>query len=442
LIPKTNSISKKFVILTPNHTTGNRRPNQADLLGDTPQPIRLMLFALLIFTPLARGAIQGWAITVIHLITWAALTLFFLQLIQNPKWMTTPLDMPLALLVVLTACSMAFSVHRPTSTRAFVLMMNYVAVFYLVRHTVSSRTRLLQLVHLIIGIAVFLSVFGLIKKFGANPFVWWDYPDIGQGNLASTYGNRNHLAGYLEMTIPLVLGLFLVGPKPGKTAFLVYLLALLLTTLVLTLSRGGWVGTISGLIFMSAALLGNRFFLYKRYLGTLVGGLLFLSLVVFSSTSVVDRILTLTENAPDISMDGRVTAWKGCLDMIETYPLLGTGPGTFGLAFTRFQPAGFNIRYDYAHNDYLQAVCDVGLFLIPVAGWILTALFRRGFSKLKNPSRLVRGTTLGALSGIVAILVHSFVDFNLQIPANALLFTVLAAIVVSPPPEKDRGANQ
>ncbi len=65
---------------------------------------------------------------------------------------------------------------------------------------------------------------------------------------------------------------------------------------------------------------------------------------------------------------------------------------------------------------------------------MIIALYRKGFRKLNNPSRLVRGITLGALSGITAILFHSVADFNLHIPSNAILFTILAAIVVSPIP--------
>ena len=69
---------------------------------------------------------------------------------------------------------------------------------------------------------------------------------------------------------------------------------------------------------------------------------------------------------------------------------------------------------------------------------MIIALYRKGFRKLKNPSRLVRGITLGAMSGITAILVHSISDFNLHIPANALLFAILAALVVAPLPVHNR----
>lgn len=69
---------------------------------------------------------------------------------------------------------------------------------------------------------------------------------------------------------------------------------------------------------------------------------------------------------------------------------------------------------------------------------MIIALYRKGFKKLKNPSRLVRGITVGAMSGIAAMLIHSIGDFNLQIPADALLFTVLAALVTAPLPQHNR----
>ena len=102
-----------------------------------------------------------------------------------------------------------------------------------------------------------------------------------------------------------------------------------------------------------------------------------------------------------------------------------------------YQPPGFTNRYFMAYNDYIHFTSEVGFLLIPIIIWMIIALYRKGFKKLKNPSRLVRGTTLGAMSGVTAILIHSIVDFNLHIPANALLFTVLAAIVVAPLPKNN-----
>jgi len=160
-----------------------------------------------------------------------------------------------------------------------------------------------------------------------------------------------------------------------------------------------------------------------------------MALIVLASTPVVERILTIEQREYIPNFSARLTAWGGVVDMIKDYPVLGIGPGTFAFIFTQYQPPGLAQHYTMAHNDYLHFTSEVGLPLIAIVVWMIIALYRKGFRKLKNPSRLVRGITLGAMSGITAILVHSIGDFNLHIPANALLFTVLAGIVVAPLPQ-------
>lgn len=169
----------------------------------------------------------------------------------------------------------------------------------------------------------------------------------------------------------------------------------------------------------------------------LIGVPLAMVLIVLASTPVVERVRTVTEKGKETSFNSRLVIWGGVAEMIEAHPLHGTGPGTFSTIFTQYQPPGFMSRYFMAHNDYLQFTSEVGILLIPIIVWMIIALYRKGFKKLKNPSRLVRGATLGAMTGVTAILIHSMVDFNLHIPANALLFTVLAAIVVAPLPKEN-----
>jgi len=254
--------------------------------------------------------------------------------------------------------------------------------------------------------------------------------------VTSTFGNYNHLAGYMEMAIPLILGLFLTGFRGVKLFVMIYLTLLMLAALVLSLSRGGWIGSLIGLAFMALALVTNRYFERKKLVAALAGGFLVVALVVLVSTPVVERIRTFEQRGETPNLRARVIVWGGAVEMIQDHPLLGTGPGTFATVFTQYQPPGFASRYFMAHNDYLHLASEAGLPIMVILVWMIIALYRRGFRKLKNPSRLVRGTTLGAMSGITAILFHSVVDFNLHIPANALLFTVLAAIVVAPLPER------
>ncbi len=160
-----------------------------------------------------------------------------------------------------------------------------------------------------------------------------------------------------------------------------------------------------------------------------------LAFVAITSTPVVERISTLWQLAGIPNLKARMTVWGGILEMIKDHPLLGAGPGTFATIYTQYQPQGLLSHYFYGHNDYLHFISEVGLPLIVVMLWTIISLFVQGFKKLNNPSRLVRGIILGAMSGITAILVHSISDFNLHIPANAILFTVLAALVVAPIPE-------
>ena len=86
-----------------------------------------------------------------------------------------------------------------------------------------------------------------------------------------------------------------------------------------------------------------------------------------------------------------------------------------------------------AHNDYLQLLVETGLAGFGIALWFLVLTFRRARAKLENWTETANGTlTVAALLGCIGILVHSFLDFNLQIPANAALFYVLCAIAAAP----------
>ena len=89
--------------------------------------VRYALYALLIFTPLARASVQGWAICVIHLVTIIALTAFLLEMNWNWdwKWIKTPLDKPILCLLLFCSLSIIFSLHRYTSIWSFILLINF-----------------------------------------------------------------------------------------------------------------------------------------------------------------------------------------------------------------------------------------------------------------------------------------------------------------------------
>ena len=412
-----------------------------EIFGTIP---RLCLYALLIFTPLAVGSAPTWAMMVIHIITLFALTAYLIEKIASWKWQwtRTPLDFPLAVLLFVVFLSTLFSTDRYTSIWSSGLLATYVAVFYLTIHTISTREQLRKLLQTIVLMACFLSVFGLIKISGANPFPWWNY-DMGQNRviaaLSSTFYNPNHIAGYLAMALPVCLGMFLIGLRETQKVLTGVFTLLILLAIVFSLARGGWISSCFGMAFMGAGLLvtSKRIIITKKVLLLIAGGLFLIGVVFLFSTPAVEEFVTLKKAPEDKNLQGRIVVWRHTIQMIADYPLLGSGPGTYATIFTRYQPPLTNLRYYMAHNDYLHFVSETGLPVLVIMGWLIIVCYRFGFYKLTHPSRLVRGSTLGALSGISALLLYSVSDFNLHIPANAVLFSVLAAIAAAPPPKFD-----
>ena len=398
-----------------------------------------LICTLLVFAPLARAGVQGWAVSVIHIITLTALTLYLVQkcIYWDWDWIRTPLDWPIIALLIIALFSTLFSVHRWSSFQAFFLLVNYFIIYYLFIYIVRSREKLRDLLWVILGTGTFLAIYGLIKFSGHNILPWFHYGDLPDfGALTSTYGNPNNIAGFFEMIIPLVLGL-LLGDRRGKRSQILYLPMLLFfgVALILTLSRGGWTCAMFGMLFFISVLLFSEEFPRRRTVIILTCSSIFAVLVLLSSYPAVKELLTVHQVVDHAGgLDSRWQISKAVGVMIQDKPFLGFGPGTFAYSFFKFQPAGIQGWYDMAHNDYVHFIAEIGIMLPVIMVWMIIALFRRGFNKLHSPSIFIRGVTLGSMAGIVAILFHSFVDFNLHIPANALFFTLLCAIVAAPEP--------
>ncbi len=171
-------------------------------------------------------------------------------------WITTPLDLPIFLLLLLACVSTFYSSLKPASFKAIILLFNYVAVYYLVIHTVKTGRKLYGFTWLIISLGVFLAIFGLIKFSGIKFLLLFHYDDLPTfGALTSTYGNPNHIAGFFEMTIPLVMGLLLADDRVRQSITYVLITLLFGTALLLTMSRGGWTCGMLGLLFLALTLL-------------------------------------------------------------------------------------------------------------------------------------------------------------------------------------------
>src|SRR2546425_5204449 len=124
----------------------------------------------------------------------------------------------------------------------------------------------------------------------------------------------------------------------------------------------------------------------------------------------------------------RTHFWAVTLDVIKAYPIVGSGLGSLGVIYTRYDSHNGLLRLEQAHNDYLQTLSDGGIIGGVLGLAFIVILFRQGFARRETDDKFRRGVATGALAGCFAVLIHSFFDFTLHTTANALLFLILAAL--------------
>jgi putative inorganic carbon (hco3(-)) transporter len=122
------------------------------------------------------------------------------------------------------------------------------------------------------------------------------------------------------------------------------------------------------------------------------------------------------------------------LRMFLKRPVLGWGLGTFPIVYPQFRTFYTNFFVNEAHNDYLQLLVETGLVGFATMLCFIVIVYKHALGKISHWTSDVSGASaLACLLGLSGILVHSAVDFNLQIPANAALFYVMCALAASPP---------
>jgi len=123
--------------------------------------------------------------------------------------------------------------------------------------------------------------------------------------------------------------------------------------------------------------------------------------------------------------------WANALRIFSNFPLVGSGLGTLPSLFPDIEQDGVLVRAFHAHNDYLEYLAELGaLGMILLLGGILFLAFKSFLVWRERRHPEVKGLALGGLISIVAILIHSLTDFNLHIPANMLLFSVVISSTV------------
>ena len=150
--------------------------------------------------------------------------------------------------------------------------------------------------------------------------------------------------------------------------------------------------------------------------------------------ATIGRLINVESTRHEITGSLRLAIDRDLLKMFPHRPFLGWGLGTFEYVYPQFRSFYTSYYIDEAHNDYLQLLIELGAAGFITMIWFLWLVFRIGSKKLRNwPADINGAGALAALLGVTGILVHSLVDFNLQVPANAALFYVLCTIATMEP---------
>jgi O-antigen ligase len=337
----------------------------------------------------------------------------------------------------------SLSVSPATTFQSFLLVCGYVIIFLLVRELTwrFDDGRWLA-IWPIVAIGALEAGLGLCQHFGG----------AGEQLRWGTYANHNHYAGFLEMALPfaVVYPVALLrrararghslAPDTGhlEPAFAACgawaLAGLMFAGIVFSFSRMGFVATLFSLFVMGTLAFGTRQLSWvansrkrQRVTVGLVAALVLAGFVFLPPDKLILRFAQLVSTDP--TGGGRAQLWAETIPLIRAYPFFGCGLGGYGTAFWRFKAVGPLLTDDFAHNDYLQLLAELGLVGFAVGATLAFSVVRMAVRRaVRSRDPGARYFAVAGAGALAAILLHSLTDFNLYIPANAMLLAWIAGM--------------
>ncbi len=345
----------------------------------------------------------------------------------------------------------------PRETRSRIrLLATLTGLFLMVAWWAESEARVLILIKAGIVIAGMISAEAIVQHLTWNGRIYW-FRRVPHSTAFGPFVNHNHFAGYVEMVVPLSISFifYLIELRHarglrdeqgqwGKVALYLFAVVLLVVALFLSISRAG---------ILSAALSGLILFgvLWKRIPSRSVKSSLMVGLPVAAALfmfwiggeTVRHHLRSFQTLHGEASYRLRVIIWDGILRSLPDFLWSGAGLGAFEQSFAPFTPPGSEVRWDKAHNDYLQLLWETGvvggsLFLVGCYVFVR----RYWWPAMRKGTGGIDLLRAGLAASMLSIALHSLVDFNLQIGSNGFLFATLAGLMVSLHPTSSRGSGE
>lgn len=420
------------------------------------------ILSFLLWLPLPLGSNRDWAAGVLVAFTGLLGLGYGLQLWRQPQDTLTPAQrgaLPLLACLLATQAWVAvqwlagLTMDVGQTFQYLMLGLSYSLLFWLVVSLFQTRERLQLLLWILVVSGTFQAFWGTFMTLSATEWLFLTPKESYKGDATGTFVNRNHLAGYLEMTLALGIGLLLAlrDKRPfewvhvlelllGPKARLRIALVIMVIGLVMTHSRMG-----NTAFFVSLLIVGGIFGLVEKEHrlrnGLILASILLIDVLVVSQYFGLEKLKerVLNTRIQDVVLAGevvqgselRVDVAQASLPLLLQHAVTGQGAGSFESVFQQYAGPNIRLHFDHAHNDYLQFLIEFGLIgSLPLALFALFALRQALRPLWQRESTFRSGLGFGAGMGIIALLVHSVTDFNLQIPANAATLVTLCAIAV------------
>ncbi|HZS50506.1 MAG TPA: O-antigen ligase family protein [Bryobacterales bacterium] len=264
----------------------------------------------------------------------------------------------------------------------------------------------------------------------------------GMDGGTGTYGNRNHFAGLLEMALPLA-SMYPIsiwrraeGRQPPARAVAAVCAAsgaavLIFLGIICSFSRMGLIACLGSLACLSALAFrqgsrrSRRWLVAAALAAASVAGAASLTPIRF-----IERFGKISSK-PAAEADLRPQLWRDTSRLIAAYWTVGCGLGAYEPAFTKYKVVDPSGAYDYAHNDYLQILAEFGVIGSLLVAAFVYAVVTRSFRNL-GPQFSPDPLTAASMAALAAIMIHSLTDFNLYIPANAMVLAWILGISTAP----------
>ncbi|MCR4324262.1 MAG: O-antigen ligase family protein [Candidatus Curtissbacteria bacterium] len=424
-------------------------------LFEVPKMLFVYLMAALVFTlTLAKFALLGKIVIPKNIVVFVFLAFLIVQFIST-----------------------ATSIDRFTSIFGYPTRLNggllsqlsYFVIFTGILININRQQAKKLLVAFVVG-AFAVSLWGIPSHFGLD----FNCLALNQGlfgncwqkefnptlRIFSTLGQPNWLASYLVLTLPVSMALILSSKKQQLKVFFSIVTIVIFWALLLTNSRAGALGALTATAAFLVLVGPKKIVENLRPLGFIF--LIFALLTLAFGSTLTGRITeSITKNAPQVAPSEpaaqaptqtalatggtesgqiRLIVWRGAVDIIKNYSLLGSGPETFAYSYYFYRPFShnqtteWNFFYNKAHNEPLNYFATTGilggsLYLGLAAAFILTGILTRSKNQV-----LVKSTT-AAITGYLTTILFGFSTVSSQVGMFTLAASALVLLEKNPQKE-------